>query len=478
MRRDAVGVLLALAAALAGTGCVSTSISEDTTRIGELAAVRADLPRLADEAADPALPDGAREILGEPLDADAAVRVALLSNRELRAELRAMGIARGALVQAGALPNPTLELEIQPEQNSELELRVEIDVTDAILAPLRARAAEPALDAARYRAAARVVELGYRARTAFYGAQAAEERLRVAQAWLDALAASRDAAVALEAAGNLRALDSATEIASYERGRLAVAALELEVALARERVNRLLGLHGRDTAWRVASPLSTVIGTAREDAGGDVEARALRASLELHEARARIEALARRAGLNETEGWLPDVAVDVHALYNTDAGATPGGERGFRFGGGVSVVPPLFDRRQGATAAVEAELEAEVERYYGAAIAVRSAAREAVARVRSLELRARHYRDTVLPAQSRVTAEALLQYNAMQISVFDLLRARREELDVRLAYVDVTKELAGALAALDALFAGHHVDMEDSASAGVPSAGSSTAGGH
>jgi hypothetical protein len=45
-----------------------------------------------------------------------------------------------------------------------------------------------------------------------------------------------------------------------------------------------------------------------------LEARSLRASFALAEMRFRLEALARQASLTRTEGWLPDVAVDVHAL--------------------------------------------------------------------------------------------------------------------------------------------------------------------
>src|SRR6187399_3276069 len=244
-RSGRLGAMLCLVAGGA-TSCVSSSIAGDVGRVRELTRVDG-LTHVADVEVDPAAAEDARRLLQQPLDADTAVRVALLNNRELRATLREMGIARGRLIQAGLLPNPVVEAELLPERNTQLELRAEYDITSAILAPFRARAAEPELEAARYRAAAAVVELGFRVRTAFYRLQSAEQRLGIAQRGLDAYAAGRDAARAMLEAGNVPELDAASQEIAYERARITVAQLELEVATERERVQRLLGTHGTDT---------------------------------------------------------------------------------------------------------------------------------------------------------------------------------------------------------------------------------------
>ena len=193
---------------------------------------------VADVEVDPVASEEAHRMLGEPLTADAAVRVALLNNRELRATLRELGVARGRLMQAGVLPNPTVEVELQPERNSRFELRVEYDLTSAILAPRRARAAAPELTAARFHAAGAVVALGYHVRVAFYRVQASEQQLALAQRMLDTHAAGRDAARAMYAAGNVPELNVASMEVAYERARITVAELELAVATAREALHR------------------------------------------------------------------------------------------------------------------------------------------------------------------------------------------------------------------------------------------------
>lgn len=119
-------------------GC--TSIRPDLRYVEDATQVRT-----ADVTADvdPSVPREAKDLLAKPLDADAAVRIALLDNRELRATLREMGVARGQLVQASVLPNPVVEVEALPERTSNFELRAEYDVTGLVLAPIRARAAAP-----------------------------------------------------------------------------------------------------------------------------------------------------------------------------------------------------------------------------------------------------------------------------------------------------------------------------------------------
>lgn len=438
------------------TGCVGSSIQSDVREVRRLTHVER-VASVEGVDVDPVADEDAREILERPLDADGAVRVALLNNRELRATLREMGIARGRLTQAGVLPNPVVEAELLPERNTQLELRVEYDISSAVLAPLYARAMKPELEAARYRAAAAVVELGYRVRVAFYAWQSADQRLGIALHVLDGYAAGRDAARAMRDAGNVPELDVASEEVAYERARITVAKLELEVITERERVQRLLGTHGQDTTWSVRAALAAV--PHQPKLQDQLETRALQASLDLTEVRQRLEGLARRAGATTTAGWLPDITADIHALQG-DPSAPEGTGDDWRFGGGLSVSVPIFDRRQGTATALRAEFDALMERYYGLAVDLRSAAREAASRVASAHARARQYQDVIVPAQRRVTEQTLLQYNAMQLGIFQVLAARREELDAEFAYVETLREYWSAVAALDALLAGKRVAQE------------------
>jgi outer membrane protein TolC len=468
-----VGAALAGLAALALAGCATPYHREDFTRVGELA--RLPLP----EKAGRPLPEAQRQqeedvapLLARPLTAEGVVRVALLNNRALRAALRDVGVARGELIQAGLLPNPEVEFDVRgtthPEDPLQQDYFVGFDLTHAVLAPLRAHVASANVEAARYRAAQAAVQLAFDARAAFYALQAAEARLATSTRALDAFAAGREAAQALFEAGNTPEVALAAQEAAYEGARAATAEQELAVLEARERLNRLMGLHGGQTEWKAEGRLPAPPADAPA-VPADLETRALQASLELGEMRARLEGLGRRTSLERTQGWLPDVTVDAHAEQDEDH---------WEVGGGASLTVPLFDRRQGATAAAEAQFDALAERYEAAAVEVRSAAREVRNRLRLAEARARQYEKVIVPARQRVLQQTQLQFNAMQVGVFQLLSTLRELRDTELAQAAALQDYWTARAALEALLQGQRVGVGPSQTTGAPAAGAAGAEGH
>lgn len=465
-----LGGLLMLAST---TSCVSSSIGSDVSSVKKLSHART-LPSVREDDVEAESAKEARALLEKPLDADAAVRIALLNNRELRARLHELGVARAKVIEASMVANPTVEVDLLPERDSDVELRVEYEITSLLMAPLKKRAEEHDLEAMRFEVAGAVVQLGYHVRTAFYGLQASEQQLKLAQQSLDALAAGRDTALALLAAGNIPELSAATQIAGYERARIAVAQAELTVAEHREVLQRWLGLHGLETQWTLATLLPNV----PEDvpALDKLEAQALEENLDLRAMRKRLDALARRTGVARTEAYLPNIAVDVHSLH-TDPESS-GAQSQWRWGSGLSVEVPLFDRNQGELRGYEAQFDAMLERYQGLAIDLRSSARETRNRLVSAHARARQYQTVIVPAQDTVMQQTLLQYNAMQLSIFQLLQARREQLDVQLAYVDTLREYWSARAELQALLEGSRVQGDATAArAGLMGKGAE-GGGH
>ncbi|HEY6558724.1 MAG TPA: TolC family protein [Polyangiaceae bacterium] len=456
-----MGLVLLLAS------CATTSAHRDYGTVGTLS--RSALPAGAENDLRGATASDARALLAQPLSADGAVRIAMLNNRELRATLRELGVSRGLMVQAGLLPNPRIELDLRRPTDRTLplqkEVMVEYDLTDAILAPMRAHAARADLEAHRLRVAAEVVRFGYSVRETVYAAQAAQGRWNVATRMLDAYAASRDAARAFHEAGNITEADLATQEATYESARATAAELELDVIRERERLNQVLGLHGADTLWKLA-PLSGLPAVA--ELSSDVERRAVQASLELQAVKSRARGAQRRADLYRTQGILPDISVDVHGEQD---------ESQWEYGGGLSFTVPIFDRKQGLVSAQEADFDAQIERAHALGTNIRSSARHLHARVLSLRQRAEQYEHVIVPARSRVLEQNLHQYNAMQIGVFPLLQALRERQDAEIARIDSVRQYLTARAALDALLQGVRVSEPASATAQLSSA-TAAEGGH
>ena len=443
------------------SACASRSIGADVARVRTLSRAQA-LPHVQSDKVETTTDKDAHSLLAAPLSESTAVRVALLNNRDLRADLRELGVSRGRLMQAGLVANPRLEVEFLPERDSNMELRAEYNLSSLLLAPLAKRAAGAELEAHRFQVAARVVELGFEVRRAFYALAAAQLRFQYAQRTLDALTAGRDAAVALLAAGNIPALEASRQIVAYENARIDVAKIELDVADQREHMQRLLGLYGDETEWRITPDFVAI--PAELALPDKLETRALGENLDLKALTHRLEAAGRRTGIARATSIVPDVTVDGHALHVNGDAQHHDGQAYWRYAAGVSMGVPLFDRQQGNMRVAEAEFDVLIERQQALAIELRSRARETRNRVVSTHARARAYASTLVPAQRTVMEQTLLQYNAMQLGVFELLAARRAELEIDLAYVDAQADYWEATAELDALLAGkvvrHDGDQE------------------
>jgi hypothetical protein len=165
------------------------------------------------------VPAEVEQLLSRPLTADDAVRVAMLANREGRAALAEVGIAKGAWVQAGLIPNPEAELSVRAPggaQPVQLDLGLELNLTGTLLAPMRAGVAESTLSAERLRAAGVLLDLGYRTRLAFLNVQATSARLELRLQALEAQQASWESMAELDRVGNVTGLQVASELAAVE----------------------------------------------------------------------------------------------------------------------------------------------------------------------------------------------------------------------------------------------------------------------
>ncbi|MRG90972.1 TolC family protein [Polyangium spumosum] len=415
------------------------------------------------------------KLLSKPLDADGAVRIALAQNRDLRAAFYEIGIARGRFVQAGLPPNPEIDFGVRrpndPAQPLQLDIGIEYNLTGLLILPLRKGVAEAELAAERLRVAGRVLDTAYGARTTFYTVQARRQELDLRVRALKAFQAGYAAAEELHRVGNLPDVDLATQRAAVESARIDVAEAENRLLDAREDLNVALGLSGEQTDWTVEAPLPDP--PAEEVAPERVEQRAVAASFELQELEARMRVASKRAGLAQTEGTLPHVSGGFH------------GERdGFAWeiGGHVTVGLPIFDRNQGTVLSARSEFGAQRERYLATATSLRATVRSALNRVESAGRRARHYREAVLPAREKALAETLLQYNAMQVSVFQVLESQRQVTQTGITYVETLLDYWNARAALDQILAGRHRGLAlgpaGAAPSNTPSGGGSAEAGH
>jgi cobalt-zinc-cadmium efflux system outer membrane protein len=207
-------------------------------------------------------------------------------------------------------------------------------------------------------------------------------------------------------------------------------AAEVEARQSREHLNRLIGLWGEQTRWETDPRMPDVPASPGE--APDVERAALERSLDLLHARQRIVSAGQQLGYNRAAALVPDVDLGVEA--ERDAG------EGWKVGPSVSIPLPIFDQGQARVARGAAELRRAQQEYYALAVRIRSTARAVQDRIDGARDRALYHKDILLPLRERVLHEAQLQYNAMQIGVVQLLRAREEQIDTATAYVAALRD--------------------------------------
>lgn len=409
-----------------------------------------------------------RAILSEPLTSDAAVKLALLNNADLQATFEELGVARGELIRALRLPNPSAEggLQYAAGESPEIELSISQDLSELILLPLRSNAAEAEFAAAKLEVAGRAMDLILEVRKGFYEYIADQQILELRKTVLEALRASAVAAGQIHAAGNMTDLDLASQQVLYEEARVSFSSAETALATSRERLNALLGLWGPATSWQATERLPDPV----EESMESPEARAVARSVELATLRQRFTAASERARLARARGWVPELKAGVAFERQGDEWST---------GPIAEIELPVFYQGQGEVARAQAEMRREEQRLGATAVRVRAALRAVSVRATTARQRARYYEDVLLPMRERIVDDTQLQFNAMNTSVFQLLIARRDQIEAGRAYIDALREYWLAQADLEQLLAGRiPVGAMAGPTTSLTTAGTAEGGGH
>jgi cobalt-zinc-cadmium efflux system outer membrane protein len=387
-----------------------------------------------------------RRLLADTLTADAAIQVALLNNRELQAVYAELGVAQADLVQAGLLSNPAFDGAVffpVAGGPAKLELSVAMGFLDLFYRPLRRRVAAARFEEAKLQVTGAVLDLAATVRAAFYRHQANEQTRELLETIVQALAVAFEVTERLYAAGNITDLDRARERALFEEAKVQLRAAEVAARQSRAQLNTVMGLWGPEAGWQVERRLPDV--PADPLALKEVERQALRQSLDLASARQRLVVAGEQLGVSRATLFIPESSLGA-------AGERKAGE--WEVGPTIEVPIPLLTQGQGRLGRAVAELRRAQQEYYALGVRLRATARAVEERLQGAEDRARYSRDILLPLRERIVRETQLQYNAMQLGVFDLLRAREQQMQAALAYVETLLDYWLARTELEQLLSG------------------------
>lgn len=374
-------------------------------------------------------------LLKRPLTADNAVQIALLNNRGLQAAYAELGIAEATMVGASLPPNPTISLmRIAGSAEVEIERRIIANILALATLPARADLAKDRFRQAQLRAIGETMRTAAEARRAYYRAVAAHESVAFLEQAQTAAGTAAQLAKRLGESGAMNKLDQAREQVFYADIGSQVAAARQQATRERESLARVLGLWGRDLAFRLPAKLPALPARPRVRPG--IETDAIRRRIDLQVARLELDVLAKSYGLTEATRFIN--LLEVAGVSKTTRPADGGtvNQRGFE----VDFQIPIFDFGEVRMREAEATYRQAVNRLIEKAVNVRSQAREAYQSYRGAYDVARHYQREVVPLRKIISDETLLRYNAMQIDVFSLLSEARQRVAANIGAIDARRD--------------------------------------
>jgi hypothetical protein len=398
-------------------------------------------PRIArDDASARELAATVGAMLTQPLDMDAAVRVALLNSPALQATYWDVGLAQADLAQAGRLQNPSFDFKHTGAGGSlEVERTLTFNLVGTLLMPLAARLEARRFEGVKRDVGARIERYALDTRFAWVEAVAAAHSLEYARQVDEAAAASAELADRTARAGSMNQLDLARERVFYAETSAELARAGRRAVAAREALTRLLGLWGKDARYTLPAHLPELPAAPSELQY--VERLALEGRLDVQAA--KLDAATTAANLGLTRVTRVINVLNLSAVNRTDTGAPTA--HGYE----LNVAVPLFDWGGARVAKAQAQYMQAVSRVQEAAVTARSEARAGYLDYRTAYDVARHYRDTIIPLRKRISQEVLLRYNGMQVGAADLLADSRDQATAVSAYIDALKEFWRAHVALE-----------------------------
>ena len=366
-----------------------------------------------------------------PLSEDAAVQIALINNRGLQVNYSELGIAEADLVQAGRLSNPGFSFNhTRGGDSTVIDRTLTFNLIDLITAPLASRIEKRRFAEVKLQVADAACKVAARTRIAYVEAIAAQQSLNYAQQVNEAADATLDLAHRMVKVGNWSQLDLAREQIFFAQSAEKLANASAANTQARETLTQLLGLTGDEIHFQLPDHLPDI--PAHRFEAQDMEAIAMRERLDIQAAKLDTQRVADELGLTKTLRFIN--VLDVGPALNTTTGSAsmPGYQ--------INVEIPLFDWGEARSQKAEAIYMQSAHRLAELVINAQSQVRAAYADYQVKYGIAARYQNEIVPLQKKISAENLLRYNGMLISVFDLLADAREQIGVVNANVEALKD--------------------------------------
>jgi len=377
-------------------------------------------------------------LLAQPLNADAAVQIALLNNRGLQASYGELGVAQAEVVRAGRAANPVFSAQRwSAGDRFKSEIGIEFNFLSLLLIPLKLQEQQANFEYTKLKLGEEVFGLAQEARAQYFVTLAAAQEAAMQQAIVTSAEAAAELAEGQSRAGNL----SLKKLANHEMAHAATASqatrLRRRAFSEREKLARLMGLSTPN--WTLPERLPEI--PADPPRFEDLERLALRQRLDVQAARQELEVAARELGVTNATRFGDSVMIGYGSLKESDEPT--------RRGPSLELELPLFDQGGSRVYRDTTRLRQAEDRLAENVIRMRSEVRERYNDLLAAHEQAARVQKSIVPLRQKMLAQTQLAYNGMLEGIYDLLESFRESVLSGQMAIDAVKDYWIALAELE-----------------------------
>ncbi len=381
------------------------------------------------------------DLLAQALTEEAAVKLALLNNPSVQANMVALGVSQADMREAGLLHNPTVRFSSRTsnaegaKRNNEIEVKQ--DVLEILFWPLRKKQAGTRFKAAQYEAAGKITDFVKEVRLLYLDWLASRHKNELAQDHFKAEEAALEMSHRQSQAGNINDLQLAAANAAFGKAKIEWLKTQQDVEAFKQRLRSMLGL--KPDQFFMEEPAQMPDLPKENIDLKELEKQVSDHRLDLAMKRQEIKALEQSVGL-AAMGVLPDLEVG----YDQEREASGDTLKGIVVEGQLS----LFNRNQARQMGLKASIEVSKHQL------------EAMEQEDLLQLRLAYqnlmtshkivetYKE-IMPSYQQMVKETLYEYNFMLKDVFKLLESKQAELTAQKEYVEALKNYWASRAILE-----------------------------
>lgn len=370
-----------------------------------------------------------QEIQQEGLTQEKAVQLALINNPDLFAYYENLELGYADLLEAGLMQNPFFSASVRFPSKSGYSLNnlfdAAISFLDLFLIPLRKRAAEAEIKVIESQIGQRVLDLVKEVQIHWLEMKALEMQLKEEGKRVELKQMAAALANLQNKAGNINALSARSREIEYENAVENLKGLEADLETAREKINRALGLFGKEAFWKMTGELN---GDKEPDLPElyQMEQAAVENRLDVEAIRREVHAIAQRAKL---KAWwtYSNLLIGVSSEMQPEGFTTTGPS--------IDLQIPIFNHGQGEKKRYNSQLEQAQKRLLSKAVQACSEVREFYKTAHKYQSQLEDLKMKILPNLEKQIMAGQTHYNVMTLGAYSLLDLKENEIQATIEQI-------------------------------------------